>query len=432
MTGDGKNANSWDGENRLIRSEPGGIATNGAVLVENNYDYQNRRFKKTVKRLSGRGAGYPMDPSQPGSWNVIETRKYIWDTWNIAAEIVIDDSAGTTNINYNTWGLDLSGSIQGAGGVGGLLAVTKASSSATNAYFAGTDANGNVTAYVDGGGTAVAHYAYSAFGETTAKSGSMADDFTHRFSTKPFDVETGYSKYQQRDYIPPLARWASRDPIEEKGGLNLYCANANDYINGIDLFGWTGLDFSKLPSTCGKCSIKYMEEQGVGGGLTQPARILLGYPNYSQCKCADQQARFRQTYPNSTCSVDVQFDQSPDTMLPGIGITLIAHENKHVKCAADAYDWVLEQIFSKVSKSCCGMDKSDIGKKLANLIVAAAGFKRVACSMEIDYIDYQKSTLKANLDQVTSKQQNAIKAQQSFEEYLIKIDAAAKKWENCQ
>lgn len=43
----------------------------------------------------------------------------------------------------------------------------------------------------------------------------MADDFTHRFSTKPFDVETGYSKYQQRDYIPPLARWACRDPIGE-------------------------------------------------------------------------------------------------------------------------------------------------------------------------------------------------------------------------
>jgi len=244
MTCDGKHVNSWDGENRLIRSEPSGIATNGAVLVENSYDYQNRRFKKTVKQLSGRGAGYPMDPSQPGTWDAVEIRRYIWDNWNIAAEIVIADAAGTTNINYNTWGLDLSGSLQGAGGVGGLLVVTKASSSATNAHFAGADANGNVTVYVDDGGTAVAHYEYSAFGETTAKSGSMADDFTHRFSTKPFDVETGYSKYQQRDYIPPLARWASRDPVEEDGGVNLYGSLANAPINDVDVLGQWSLVYN--------------------------------------------------------------------------------------------------------------------------------------------------------------------------------------------
>lgn len=237
MTWDGKNVNSWDGENRLIRSEPVGLATNGAVLVENSYDYQNRRFKKTVKQLSGRGAGYPMDPSQPGTWNVIETRKYIWDNWNIAAEIVISDSAGTTNINYNTWGLDLSGSLQGAGGVGGLLVVTKASSSTTNAYFAAADANGNVTAYVDVSGTAVAHYWYSAFGETTEKSGSMADDFTHRFSTKLFDVETGLVMYQLRAYSPALGRWISLDPIEEAGGLNLYAVLANCCLNYTDTLG---------------------------------------------------------------------------------------------------------------------------------------------------------------------------------------------------
>lgn len=88
MTWDGKNVNSWDGENRLIRSEPGRIATNGAVLVENSYDYQNRRFKKTVKQLSGRGADYPVDTSQSGTWNAIETREYIWDNWNIAALLI--------------------------------------------------------------------------------------------------------------------------------------------------------------------------------------------------------------------------------------------------------------------------------------------------------------------------------------------------------
>jgi len=229
MTWDGRLIHTWDAENRLTKSEPGGIATNGAVMVDNVYDYQNRRIRKVVKQLSGRDAGYPMNPeASPGAWGVIETRHYAWDGWNIAAEVVIDSAACSTNIHYYTWGLDLSGSIQGAGGVGGLLADTKVSASATATYFPCSDANGNVTEYVDDDGTAVAHYEYSAFGETTAKSGSMADDFTHRFSTKPFEVETGYSKYQQRDYIPPLARWASRDPIGVEGGLNAYCFVKNE------------------------------------------------------------------------------------------------------------------------------------------------------------------------------------------------------------
>jgi len=228
---------AWDGENRLTQSQPVGIATNGAVRLNYQYNHRNLQIVKTTERLSGRGAGYPMDPSQPGMWDAVETRRYVWDGYNIAAEIVIDAVTPSTNVTYYTWGLDLSGTLQGAGGVGGLLVVTKTSSSVTNAYFAGADANGNVTAYVDNGGTAVAQYEYSAFGETTAKSGSMADDFTHRFSTKPFDVETGYSKYQQRDYIPPLARWASRDPVEEAGGVPLYGSVDNDAINKYDRLG---------------------------------------------------------------------------------------------------------------------------------------------------------------------------------------------------
>ena len=68
MTWDGYLVHSWDAENRLIRSAPGGTATNGSRTVETRYDYMNRRYFKTVKQLSGRGAGYPMDPSQAGTW----------------------------------------------------------------------------------------------------------------------------------------------------------------------------------------------------------------------------------------------------------------------------------------------------------------------------------------------------------------------------
>jgi hypothetical protein len=40
-----------------------------------------------------------------------------------------------------------------------------------------------------------------------------------------------------RWYSPSTGRWFSRDPIEERGGLNLYCILANNAVSGIDALG---------------------------------------------------------------------------------------------------------------------------------------------------------------------------------------------------
>ncbi|MDD2230184.1 MAG: hypothetical protein PHY48_12305, partial [Candidatus Cloacimonetes bacterium] len=186
------------------------------------YDYQSRRISKTT-----------LIPNPYSSL----TTKYIWDGWNIAAEIIIDQTIFTTNISYYTWGLDLSGTRQGAGGVGGLLCETKTTPSSTNTYCAVGDANGNVTEYIDNTGTVKAHYEYSAFGEITAEIGFMAADFTHRFSTKPFDKKTRLVQYQYRPYYAPNAKWLTKDSIEERGGVNIYGLLGNDAINKWDYLG---------------------------------------------------------------------------------------------------------------------------------------------------------------------------------------------------
>ena len=90
---------------------------------------------------------------------------------------------------------------------------------------------GNVTRYIDESGNVVAAYEYDDFGKTISQTGTMADIFRHRFSTKYFDVETGLYYYGYRFYSTSLMRWLNRDPIEEDGGLNLYgfCGNAAIY-----------------------------------------------------------------------------------------------------------------------------------------------------------------------------------------------------------
>ena len=49
------------------------------------------------------------------------THKYYYNGWNPVIERVQSDSGTTATVRY-VWGKDLSGSLQGAGGVGGLLA----------------------------------------------------------------------------------------------------------------------------------------------------------------------------------------------------------------------------------------------------------------------------------------------------------------------
>jgi len=152
----------------------------------------------------------------------------------------------------NTWGLDLSTSRQGAGGVGGLLART--TSGATRSYT--FDGNGNVSELVNSTGTLAGHYEYGPFGQKTAQIDSDASGAVgsnpYRFSTKPLDAESGLYYYGYRYYNPIDGRWINRDPSEEQGGLNLYCFVQNQPVNLIDLFGMVATvpDPDGWPNVC--------------------------------------------------------------------------------------------------------------------------------------------------------------------------------------
>ena len=135
-------------------------------------------------------------------------------------------------IKYS-WGKDLSGTLQGAGGVGGLLYLTVDGA----IYIPCYDGNGNATRYLDANGCTVAQYVYDAFGRTISQTGSLADIFRHRFSTKYFDAESGLYYYGHRFYSPVLRRWLTRDPIEEEGGLNLYGFCGNNAVCRYDKDG---------------------------------------------------------------------------------------------------------------------------------------------------------------------------------------------------
>src|ERR1035441_10725889 len=115
------------------------------------------------------------------------------------------------------WGSDLSGTIQGVGGVGGLLEVTYEGAQTTNCFVA-FDGNGNLASLSDAASTNIlAQYEYGPFGEVIRATGPMAKANPFRFSTKYQDDETDLLYYGYRYYNASTGRWLNRDPVEEDG-----------------------------------------------------------------------------------------------------------------------------------------------------------------------------------------------------------------------
>ena len=129
----------WNANNRL-HTVHALVESNGSFHVQNKYDSLGRKTSKAIFQLSGRGSGYPMDPSQAGEWELNKAHEYVWNDMNMVLEKTTDFKTTNTTVKTYTWGLDLSGTFKNAGGIGGLLMVSVAKGTVVNNYYPVADA----------------------------------------------------------------------------------------------------------------------------------------------------------------------------------------------------------------------------------------------------------------------------------------------------
>lgn len=83
----------------------------------------------------------------------------------------------------------------------------------------------SVTEMTDGIGVVQAQYNFDSFGRSMKLQGSLEADF--QYAGYYMHARSGLNLPVFRAYSARLGRWISRDPIEEKGGMNLYGYEAN-------------------------------------------------------------------------------------------------------------------------------------------------------------------------------------------------------------
>src|ERR1051326_7995528 len=177
MISDGSRGLDYDDENQLTR-----ITATNAWKSEFAYDGKLRRRVRREFTWSS------------GSWLQTNEVRYVYDGNLVIQERSFIPQLSTLNppptVSY-TRGRDLSGSLQGAGGIGGLLALSQLSTPNSQHLYYHSDGNGNVTCLIGSSQQIVAKYLYDPFSNILSLSGPLADANLYRFSGKEIHADSG-------------------------------------------------------------------------------------------------------------------------------------------------------------------------------------------------------------------------------------------------
>jgi len=221
LVSDGRRGFAYDDENQLAS-----VTVTNAAQTKYAYDGRMRLRVRTECVW------------QNSAWATNAVVRYVYD-----GMLVVQERDGN-NLPVATYtrGQDLSGSFEGAGGIGGLLARTDnglllGSGSPLTHVCYHADGNGNVTALTGGGEQIAGRYVYDPYGNLLGSQGPMAEANRYRFSSKEWHTNAALYYYGYRFYEPSLQRWLNRDPLTDLSPRATYRFALNSPLHWHDPFG---------------------------------------------------------------------------------------------------------------------------------------------------------------------------------------------------
>jgi RHS repeat-associated protein len=205
LINDGQRTYTWDAANRLVKVSVLDPTTGlSSRTSEFTYDGLWRR----VRILEKQGV------------STVADRRFVWNGAQIAEE---RDSSNAVQKRFYGMG------------------VQQVSGAQAGSYYYQRDHLGSVVAALNASGVEVARYDFDLWGKRTKLSGTFDLDmgYTGHFQHEP----SGLALALYRGYSPSLGRWLNRDPIGEKGGMNLYEYAGNSpgvYYDPYGLFNACG------------------------------------------------------------------------------------------------------------------------------------------------------------------------------------------------
>jgi len=137
---------------------------------------------------------------ESGDWVLTNQTHLIYD-----GRVILEHrNVNNASVLTLTRGLDLSGTLQGAGGIGGLLALTRQLRAGPEHLYYHADGIGNVTCLINTNNAVVAGYEYDPFGGLLLLWGPKAALNPYRFSSKPVQEPSGMYDFLYRWYAPAL------------------------------------------------------------------------------------------------------------------------------------------------------------------------------------------------------------------------------------
>jgi RHS repeat-associated protein len=196
---------------------------------------------------------------------------FAYDGLSRRVQIVDTTSGGlATTKNYLWIGSEIAEERNPSNGVTKRFFPQGEQQSGTNYYYT-RDHLGSVRELLSSTGTVVSRLNYDPYGRTTLVSGTNLSDF--QYAGYYEHATSGLNLTMFRAYDPNTARWLSRDPIAEEGGINLYGYVAND---PVDYYDPDGLTAAAAGAVLAGGGVLVLGEEGGTLGLGTPVAILTG------------------------------------------------------------------------------------------------------------------------------------------------------------